>query len=105
MIRSLLSLLCAAAVLAPPLAQAGMTEVRSAGTLRVLAVLDPNRPEFFSLRADLPPGFDHEILQGFADLHRVKLQVVSVPSWAAESTPPPAAARKLSESKAAPRSM
>ena len=81
MIRSLLSLLCAAAVLAPPLAQAGMTEVRSAGTLRVLAVLDPNRPEFFSLRADLPPGFDHEILQGFADLHRVKLQVVSVPSW------------------------
>jgi ABC-type amino acid transport substrate-binding protein len=80
MIRSLLPFLCAAALGAAP-AGADMSEVRTSGALRVLAVLDPNRPEFFSVRADLPPGFDHEILQGFADLHRLRLQVVSVPTW------------------------
>jgi polar amino acid transport system substrate-binding protein len=45
------------------------------------AVLDPNRPEFFTDRPGLPPGFDHEILQGFADLQRLKLDVVPVATW------------------------
>lgn len=78
--RSLVSLLCAAAVCSSPVARADLPEVREAGTLRVLAVLDPKRPEFFSTRPDLP-GFDHEILLGFSELHRLKLQVVAVPTW------------------------
>jgi ABC-type amino acid transport substrate-binding protein len=62
-------------------AGADLPDVRARGTLRVAAVLDPNRPEFFAERPDLPPGFDHEILKGFADLHRLKLDVVPVASW------------------------
>lgn len=81
MFRSLLSLLCAAAVSSAAPARADLAEIQASGTLRVLAVLDPNRPEFFSLRPDQPPGFDHEILQGFAELHHLKLQVVSMPTW------------------------
>ncbi|HEU5323373.1 MAG TPA: transporter substrate-binding domain-containing protein, partial [Methylomirabilota bacterium] len=56
-------------------------EVRARGTLRVVAVLDPKRPEFFATKPELPPGFDHEILQGFADLHRLQLQIVPAASW------------------------
>ena len=36
--------------------------------------------EFFSLSADAP-GFDHEMLESFAKLHRLELQVVPIESW------------------------
>jgi len=78
--RTLLSILVLAG-LAAPAAAPDLDEVRARGTLRVLAVLDENRPEFFSTAPGRPPGFDHEILQGFARLQRVKLEVVEQPGW------------------------
>lgn len=82
MARRLRGLFCGLAALAASTAAAtDFDQIRVHGTLRVLAVLDPKRPEFFSTRPGRPPGFDHEILRGFADLHRVKLSVVPVDSW------------------------
>lgn len=72
---------CVAAAGLSTATAADLPELRARGTLRVAAVLDPNRPEFFADRPGLPPGFDHEILQGFSDLHRLKLQVVPVAGW------------------------
>lgn len=75
-------------VLVPFLAQlasaagaADLPEIRERGTLRVLAVLDENRPEFFSTSPARPPGFDHEIVQGFARLHDLELEVVEQSGW------------------------
>jgi len=58
-----------------------LREIQKRGTLRVLAVVSDEETYFVSHRADLPPGFDVEILQGFAKLHAFKLEVVPVPRW------------------------
>jgi ABC-type amino acid transport substrate-binding protein len=68
------------ALAASPLA-ADLAEVQARGVLRVLVNLDTRRPEFFSLKAGGPPGFDHEVLQAFVQLHRLKLEVVPVKGW------------------------
>jgi ABC-type amino acid transport substrate-binding protein len=66
---------------AAPLA-ADLAEVKQRGTLRVLAVLaGKTGDEFFNPSAGGSPGFDREILEGFASLQRVKLEVVPVASW------------------------
>jgi ABC-type amino acid transport substrate-binding protein len=71
----------ALAVLAPAgEAAADFPEIQKRGTLRVLVMLDQRRPEFFTLDHKTP-GFDHEVLQRFAQLHHVFLQPVPVPSW------------------------
>jgi len=54
--------------------------VQKRGSLRVLAVFDRHRPEFFSDKRG-KPGFDREVLEGFAALHHLELEVVNVPSW------------------------
>ena len=72
-------LCCMAAAFAAP-AAADLAEIRARGTLRVAAVLDPNRPEFFSDRPGLP-GFDREILQGFAEKNKLELEVVPMTGW------------------------
>jgi len=61
-------------------ARADWPEVQKRGALRVLVMLDTRRPEFFSLKPDTP-GFDHEVLQGFASLHKITLDVKPVESW------------------------
>jgi ABC-type amino acid transport substrate-binding protein len=48
--------------------------------LRVLVVMDTARPEFFSANPDAP-GFDREIVEGFAKLHRLKVELVTLASW------------------------
>jgi ABC-type amino acid transport substrate-binding protein len=58
-----------------------LTEIHQKGRLRVLAVIVEDEPEFFSLKPDGPPGFDHEILQAYAQFRKVKLEVVPVPGW------------------------
>lgn len=72
-----------AALAMPPAsgARADLPEVQKRGALRVLVMLDTRRPEFFSLKPGSPPGFDQEVLEGFARLHHLKLEVVPVPSW------------------------
>lgn len=60
---------------------ADLPDVAKRGALRVLVMPDTKRPEFFSLTPGSPPGFDHEVLQGFAGLHHLTLQPVRVASW------------------------
>jgi len=68
---------------APPALAAAtdLPEVRARGALRVLVMPDTRRPEFFALTPGSPPGFDREVLDGFARLHDLKLDPVPVTSW------------------------
>lgn len=65
----------------PGAGAADLAEIQARGTLRVLVILDDDEPEFFSGKTGSSPGFDHEILEGFARLHRLKLELVPAPSW------------------------
>jgi len=80
-LRHSLKLALTLAVLASSAAAADFPEVKTRGSLRVLVTLDTKRPEFFSTREGAAPGFDHEILDGFVSLHKLKLEVVPQPSW------------------------
>ena len=60
------------ALAAPPL-RADWAEVQKRGSLRVVTV---NEDLFFSLKPDTLPGFDRELLDGFCQLHQLKLEVV-----------------------------
>jgi polar amino acid transport system substrate-binding protein len=80
MLRTFSAALALAAVLPVPTAQADLPEVLQRGTLRVLVMIDTRRPEFFTLD-EAAPGFDREVLQGFAQLHHVKLEAVPVSGW------------------------
>jgi ABC-type amino acid transport substrate-binding protein len=71
----LLGLLLAPALLAADLPP----ELRARGTLRVLGVL-ANQPRDF-LSAEPGVGFDREVLEGFAALHKLKVELVPVPRW------------------------
>jgi membrane-bound lytic murein transglycosylase F len=58
---------------------ADLDEVRKRGELRVLAVVDDPRDEFFTDRPGV--GLDRELLEAFASLHKLKLVVVPAPAW------------------------
>src|ERR671910_2810756 len=60
---------------------ADLDDVKRAGTLRVIVTLDSRRPEFFAEPQAARPGFDQEVLQGFASLNRVTLTPVFVGGW------------------------
>jgi membrane-bound lytic murein transglycosylase F len=81
--RILISIGCA--VLAgwglAPLGAADLPEIKTRGALRVLVVVQEDAPEFLSLKNSGSPGFDREILEGFARTHGVKLDFVVVPAW------------------------
>jgi ABC-type amino acid transport substrate-binding protein len=51
------------------------------GVLRVLVVPNDREPEFFCLKDDCPPGFDREILEGFASSKRLRLEAVPMGAW------------------------
>lgn len=70
----------ALAFLAPAGAGADFPDIQKRGSLRVLVMVDARRPEFFTLDP-ARPGFDQEVLQGFVQLHHLKLQPVPVPAW------------------------
>lgn len=55
-----------------------LSEIRARGALRVLVVPLEDSP-FFSTGAQL--GFDRELVEGFSNLQRLKLEVVPVKSW------------------------
>ena len=76
--RSSLTLL-AAVLAAGPAAAADLPQVAQRGTLRVLAVLSDEEKFFVS---DAPRGgFDWEMLEGFARLHKVELELVRSGGW------------------------
>lgn len=62
------------------LASSEPTGLEARGTLRVVTTPE-EYPEWFSLEAGADPGFERELLEGFAQLHRLKLEVVTVPSF------------------------
>ena len=61
-------------------AAADLAEVKSRGALRVIVVGVRSGDEFFA-PAGAQPGFDREVLAGFASLQRVRLEVVPVAGW------------------------
>jgi len=64
-----------------PAVAADLAEVRARGTLRALVSADES-PEAFSFKADGPPGFDRELLEGFARVHDLRLEAVPVKRFA-----------------------
>jgi ABC-type amino acid transport substrate-binding protein len=66
---------------AAPAWSADLAEIKQRGALRVLGVLDTREPEFFSLKSEAAPGFDVEILTGFAKVHKVELKLVPAGGW------------------------
>jgi ABC-type amino acid transport substrate-binding protein len=55
-------------------------DAKSRGVIRVLAATDEN-PEWFAARAGERPGFEREVLEGFARLHKLRFEVVGVKRW------------------------
>jgi ABC-type amino acid transport substrate-binding protein len=80
MSRTIRAALALAALLPAPAARADLPDVLKRGSLRVLVMIDTRRPEFFTLD-EKSPGFDREVLQGFATLHHVTLEPVPVSGW------------------------
>jgi membrane-bound lytic murein transglycosylase F len=56
-----------------------LADLRTRGVLLVLVV--EGAPAFISLDSTAPPGFEREILDGFARLNGIKVQLVPVPTW------------------------
>jgi ABC-type amino acid transport substrate-binding protein len=61
-------------------AAADLAEVRARGVLKVLAAADED-PEWFSVTGRPTPGFEREVLEGFARLHRLRFEVVEIVRW------------------------
>jgi ABC-type amino acid transport substrate-binding protein len=78
--RLLTGALLSVAVL-PRAEAADLPEVLKRGTLRALVVVSEEEAYFVSSRPDAPPGFDAEVLEGFARLHKLKLAIVPVGGW------------------------
>jgi ABC-type amino acid transport substrate-binding protein len=69
------------AVLAGGASTADLPEVQARGSLRVIAA-EGEQPEMFAFGADPSrPGLEREMLEGFASLMRVKLEVVPVKAF------------------------
>jgi membrane-bound lytic murein transglycosylase F len=66
---------------AVPSPAADLADVKARGTLRVIVMPLSATDEFFPLPAGARPGFDRAVLDGFAALHRIKLEVVPVEGW------------------------
>jgi membrane-bound lytic murein transglycosylase F len=66
-------------LLAAGAAGADLAEIQKRGTLRVVVV--DGSPAFFRLQPGADPGFDRELLDGFAALHKLTVQPVTAPSW------------------------
>jgi ABC-type amino acid transport substrate-binding protein len=73
-------LLTLVAVLPPSLARADLKEIVARGSLRVLTGFD-EQPELYSFAQTGEPGFEREIIEGFARLHRIKVESVPVTNF------------------------
>ena len=68
----------ATAALAASVPAADLAEIKARGALRVLAGHDEN---WFSVKPSGPPGFEREVLEGFARLHDLRFEIVAVERW------------------------
>lgn len=79
--RAVAVLLSAAAALLPtPLRALDLPQVKAAGVVRAIVAAD-EQPERFRRQDGGEPGLEREILEGFARLHGVKLEAVTVPHY------------------------
>ena len=60
---------------------ADLPEVQARGTLKVIAAKEED-PKMFSFAATGEPGFEREIVEGFARLHDLKVEAVPAPTTA-----------------------
>jgi ABC-type amino acid transport substrate-binding protein len=56
-----------------------LPEVTARGTLRVLSVVRNQHDDFMSEQPGR--GFDREVLEGFCNLHKLKLEVITLKNW------------------------
>jgi ABC-type amino acid transport substrate-binding protein len=61
-------------------AAADLAGIKARGSLRVLAAADED-PVWFSLRAGQSSGFEREVLEGFARLHKLRFEAIPVARW------------------------
>jgi membrane-bound lytic murein transglycosylase F len=64
-----------------PVRGAAAPPVAPRTVLRILVVPDLERPDFFSLDSTDRPGFEREILEGFARAQHLRLEFVPAKSW------------------------
>jgi membrane-bound lytic murein transglycosylase F len=76
----LMSLAVAALISAVTAGAADLPDFKKTGELRVLVV--DGSPVFVSLSPSAPPGLEREILDGFAQLHGLKVRLVEIDTWA-----------------------
>jgi ABC-type amino acid transport substrate-binding protein len=69
-----------ATLLLPAMAAADLAEVKSRGVLRVVVAAD-EAPETFAFNGGGDPGFERELIEGFARLHGVRLEPVPAPGY------------------------
>jgi len=67
--------------LAPFAGGVDLADLKSRGVLRVIAAAD-EQPETFSFKATGEPGFDRELIAGFARLQGLKLEAVPAKAYA-----------------------
>jgi ABC-type amino acid transport substrate-binding protein len=77
--RRALRFLVAVALAAPLVEGADLPAIKARGSLRVLAVVVNQADDFFG--ASPGRGIDRELLEGFASLHKLRLELVQVQSW------------------------
>ncbi len=78
----ILALLLAVPVLCPTAAAVDLPEIQARGSLRVIAA-EGEQPEMFDFEGDpAKPGLEREMIDGFAHLKRLKLEVVKVKTFA-----------------------
>ena len=77
----LAALAFSAAAVVSPLVAADLQELQTRGTLRALAVFPEDETYFVSQKSGAPPGFDVEVLEGFARLHKLRVELVPVSGW------------------------
>jgi membrane-bound lytic murein transglycosylase F len=71
------AVLALALLAAPP--SPDLPEVTARGALQVLAVVRNQADDFMSKEPGR--GFDREVLEGFCNLRKLKLEVIALPSW------------------------
>jgi ABC-type amino acid transport substrate-binding protein len=65
----------------PGVVLADLDAITARGSLRVLASLNDD-PAWFSSKAGDAPGFERDVLEGFARLHKLRFEVVPIENWA-----------------------
>lgn len=68
-------------LLALPTVALDLPELQQRGTLKVLGVVIEAEPQFLCLKPGAAPGFDHEVLDRFAQLNKLRMEIVPVAGY------------------------